>query len=131
MNVQTVRGRDGVIAIFIKAGNPTETTFLTEPVENFQAGFIVKPFGTDVPRHEHVPIERRIYSTSEYLLLRKGRCVVDLFDNHRQAVDSVEMQEGDSVLLLQGGHSIKMLADCVFLEVKQGPYPGTDEKDLY
>lgn len=131
MNVETIRASAGVIAIFIRAGDPKETTFLTDPAENFQVGFVVKPLGTDVSRHEHGAIQRSLDSTSEYLLLRRGKCVVDLFDTERQAVGSIEMRQGDSVLLLRGGHSIRMLEDCVFLEVKQGPYPGTDEKDLY
>ena len=35
------------------------------------------------------------------------------------------------MLMVGGGHGFRMLEDTVFLEVKQGPYTGLDEKERF
>ena len=35
------------------------------------------------------------------------------------------------MLMIDGGHGFRMLEDTVFLEVKQGPYTGVDEKERF
>jgi len=35
------------------------------------------------------------------------------------------------VLLVSGGHGFRQLEDTVFLEIKQGPYPGAVEKEAF
>ena len=44
---------------------------------------------------------------------------------------NLEVQEGDFVLLLGGGHGIKFREDTILLEVKQGPYKGESEKTRF
>ena len=39
-----------------------------------------------------------------------------------------EITAGDVVLLIGGGHGFRMLENTLFLELKQGPYLGVDEK---
>jgi hypothetical protein len=46
-------------------------------------------------------------------------------------VDSREIKEGDIILMVNGGHGFRMIEDTVFLEVKQGPYTGIDEKERF
>jgi hypothetical protein len=125
-------GRGRLIAILLPGTAESDsTTFFTPPEAGLQVGLIIYPAGGEVPRHAHRPIERRLVGTSEVLLVRKGRCVVDLFDDYRNPVGSRELCEGDVLLLLSGGHGFRMLEDTVLLEVKQGPYPGKDEKDRF
>ena len=33
--------------------------------------------------------------------------------------------------LVGGGHGFRQLAEAVFLEIKQGPYPGVEEKERF
>ena len=42
-----------------------------------------------------------------------------------------ELNEGDIILLIEGGHSFEMLEDAVILEIKQGPYMGVEDKILF
>lgn len=122
----------GLIALVLRATADADATiFATPPEAGLQVGLIVYPSGGEVPRHTHFPIERRHLGTPEVLLVRKGRCVADLYDNDRHPVTSVEIREGDVIVLLSGGHGFRMLEDTVLLEVKQGPYPGKDEKDRF
>jgi hypothetical protein len=65
------------------------------------------------------------------LILLSGRCQIDIYDDQRQLVHTSELRQGDVMLMVGGGHGFRMLEDTVFLEVKQGPYLGVDEKEPF
>lgn len=118
-----------VLAFFIsKDADPPSTTFITASEAPFQAGFVVKDAGEDVARHEHRPVERKLHTTSEALTVRRGRCRVAVFSESHEHVVTREMTAGDMVIFLGGGHEIEIIEPTSFFEVKQGPYPGRDEK---
>jgi hypothetical protein len=110
---------------------PDETTFITPAEFKQQVGFVVYQSGGEVARHLHRPLERHLVGTSEVLILRKGRCIMDVYNNDKVLVASKELHEGDIMLMVDGGHGFRMLEDTVFLEVKQGPYTGIDEKERF
>jgi len=107
---------------------PAKTTFLTPLESNVQVGYIVYPSGHTIARHVHRPVERHIVGTTEVLVVRKGRCEMDVYDDDRQLVATRELREGDLMIMVGGGHGFRMLEDTVLLEVKQGPYMGQDDK---
>jgi hypothetical protein len=130
--IHEVRAQDGTIAYVVKgADSPSATEFVTPSEANLQVGFIVKEAGFTIPNHDHKPVERHIVGTAEVLFVRKGRCEITFFDSGRKPVETAEVETGDIVVLLAGGHGFHMLEDTVFVEVKQGPYPGIDEKDQF
>lgn len=126
-------GRDGrPLAVIIRAAyRPDRTTFLTPPEFKQQVGFVVYRAGEEIGRHVHVPIPRRLVGTSEVLVLKTGRCLIDVYDEDRTPVATRELLPGDVMLMVGGGHGFRMLEDTVFLEVKQGPYTGLDEKERF
>ena len=109
----------------------TETTFVSEPQDLLQLGFVVYGAGKSISPHVHLPVERRINGTSEFLWVRKGHCEVDIYDDNRTLVTTKELHVGDAILLLAGGHSFRMHEDTVLVEVKQGPYFGLEEKERF
>ncbi len=111
--------------------NPEKTTFLTPPEFNFQVGFVVYPSDGEIDPHIHLPLERHIVGTSEVLVVKKGRCEIDIYNDDRELVVTRELCEGDIMLMVGGGHGFRMLEDTVLLEVKQGPYTGLDEKERF
>lgn len=111
--------------------NPEKSTFFTPPDFNLQVGYIVYPMGHEIARHTHCPVERHIVGTPEVLVVRKGRCEIDIYNDDRHRVGTRELGEGDIIIMVGGGHGFRMLEDAVLLEVKQGPYPGTDEKERF
>ena len=111
--------------------DPTKTTFLTPSEFNQQVGFIVYPAGGEIQRHTHHPLERNVVGTSEVLIVRRGRCEVDIYNDDRQLIATRELRQGDILLIVGGGHGFRMLEDTVFLEIKQGPYTGIDEKERF
>ena len=121
---------EGVLLAYIIRGkmSPEKTTFLTPSDFNLQLGFVVYPEGGNVIPHVHLPVERTIFGTCEVLLVKKGRCEIDIYNDERKLVLTRELSEGDLVLTVGGGHGFRMLEDTVLLEVKQGPYLESGDK---
>ena len=110
---------------------PQTTTFITPSDFKQQVGFIAYPAGGEVHRHLHLPLERHLVGTSEVLIVRKGRCVLDVYDDAKVLVASLEVNAGDVILMVGGGHGLRILEDTLFLEVKQGPYLECEEKERF
>jgi hypothetical protein len=132
-NPEVIVSKGKLLAYIVKAaaGDPSETTFVTPPELNLQVGFIAHLAGEKIPRHSHLPVVRAIEGTSEVLVVRRGRCEVDIYDQDHQLVASGELSTGDILVLLEAGHGFRMLEDTVFLEIKQGPYRGLREKERF
>src|SRR6266487_6238113 len=94
--------------------NPQKTTFLTPPEFKQQVGFVVYPAGGEIQRHVHRPLERHLVGTSEVLIVRRGRCEIDIYNDERELVATRELREGDIMLMVGGGHGFRMLEDTVF-----------------
>jgi hypothetical protein len=110
---------------------PAATTFLTPSDLPQQLGFVVYPAGGEIKAHLHRPLERTVRGTSEVLVVKKGRCEVDIYNTLKEAVATRELCEGDILLLVDGGHGFRILEDTVFVEIKQGPYTGLEEKERF
>jgi len=125
--------KGGVELCYIIRGElaPDTTTFITPADYKQQVGFVAYPAGGEVQRHLHLPLERHLVGTSEVLFVRKGRCVLDVYDDAKELVASREVKAGDLVLMVGGGHGLRILEDTLFLEVKQGPYLECEEKERF
>ena len=110
---------------------PDKTTFLTPPDYKQQVGYIVYPAGGEIQRHVHRPLERYIVGTSEVLVIKKGKCEIDIYNDDQELVATRELHEGDVMLMVGGGHGFRMLEETVLMEIKQGPYTGIDEKERF
>ncbi len=124
---------DGQLLAYIIPSSlqPEKTVFFTEPELKQQVGFVVYPRGGTIVRHVHKRIQRQLVGTSEVLLIRSGQCEVDIYTNERVLVSSHTLSAGDLLLMVDGGHGFRMTEDTVFLEIKQGPYLGVDEKERF
>ena len=110
---------------------PDKTTFLTPSDLKMQVGFVAYPAEGVVSRHVHIPVERHLIGTSEVLIVKKGYCQVDLYNDNKVLVETRELRTGDVLLIVSGGHGFQMFEDTVFLEIKQGPYMGIIEKERF
>lgn len=130
--VEPIVWREKVLGCIIRAQlQPDKTLFLTPPDFGLQIGYVVTPAGESVRRHVHVPQERRVVGTPEVLVVKEGRCRVDIYGEEREFVASRELQAGDVFLSLCGGHGFHMMERTVFLEIKQGPYTGPDSREIF
>jgi hypothetical protein len=120
------------LAYIIRAEiQPTKTQFITPPEFKQQVGFIVYPKGGMIARHKHRPLQRNLVGTSEVLVVRQGLCEIDIYNDDYELVKTCELRTGDIMLMVSGGHGFRILEDTVFLEVKQGPFAGDDEKEHF
>ena len=110
---------------------PTKTTFVTPDSYYQQAGFVVYKEGGEVPRHTHLPLQRHLVGTPETLLIRKGIVEADLYAMDKSFLRTVTLHEGDIILLVSGGHCFRFTEDSVLFEIKQGPYTGLKEKEMF
>jgi uncharacterized protein with PhoU and TrkA domain len=123
---------DEELAYVIRARfTPEQTTFVTPDHHKQQVGFVVYPAGGEIVRHSHRPLRRHLVGTSEVLVVKSGRCEIDIYDESRTLVATRELERGDVMIMVGGGHGFRMLEDTVFLEIKQGPYTGVDEKEHF
>ncbi len=130
-SVETVQADSQILAYLIRAGwNPETTTFVTPPESELQVGAVVYPAGGEVRAHSHARLTQRVTSRGEVLIVKTGRCRIDLFDSTRRLVCSRELERGDAILLLAGYHGVTMLEATVLFEIKQGPYGGIEEKEF-
>ena len=132
MMVEAVRSGSDVLCYIVRSADfPAETAFATPCDAQLQVGQVVHLCGHQIARHEHRPQERHSTGTAEFLLVQRGRCAMEVYDHQRRLVATRELGVGDISILLGGGHGFRMLEDTVMLEVKQGPYPGPDEKERF
>lgn len=130
--IEVIGQSDAPLAYIVRSELlPAVTQFVTPPTLTQQVGFVSYPAGGVIVRHRHRPIERHIVGTSEVLVVRKGRCEVELFDERDAMVARRELRRGDVLVLVRGGHGFRMIEDTVLLEVKQGPYTGLEEKEHF
>lgn len=130
--IEVITAHDKTLALIVRHDTEYErTTFVTPDDFNLQVGFVVYRAGGTIAPHVHLPLARQITGTSEVLVVRSGRCVVDLYTEDKQLVATRELSIGDVIVLMGGGHGFRMLEDTVLLEVKQGPYTGLQEKERF
>jgi hypothetical protein len=131
LSAEPITARDVTLALVMRAAPaPPGAQFVTPPEAGLQVGVLTHADGTNIPRHVHRQIERQVSGTSEVLIVRSGSCEVDVYDND-ELIATTQLSPGDVMVLLAGGHALRMLEDTVLVEVKQGPYLWVEEKVRY
>lgn len=88
---------------------------------NHKKGHIIQP-------HLHKRRLKKIYDTSEVLVILDGSLKVDFYNNKKKYLFSKILSKNDIIILLTYGHGFKILKNCKFIEVKQGPYDSKKDK---
>jgi mannose-6-phosphate isomerase-like protein (cupin superfamily) len=124
---------DGIVLAYIVANGdpPDQTRYLTPDEVPLQLGYVVYRAGQEIPRHVHLPVERHLVGTAEVLIVQRGRCSVDIYTDDRRLVETRELGTGDIMIAVTGGHGFRATEDLVLLEIKQGPYSGTADKERF
>ena len=110
---------------------PQQTEFLTPDNFGQQMGMIVYGAGRSIVPHVHLPVIREVHGTSEVIVVRQGLCEIDIYNSDKVFLTTRQLEVGDIVLLLRGGHGFRMIEDTVLFEVKQGPYVGAADKERF
>ena len=103
--------------------------FITSNDAEFQLASFNLSYDTVIERHYHPKQERKIKYTNEVLIVLDGELEVDIYDNEKNHIQTVNLKSLDTIALIDGGHGISFNSQTKFIEVKQGPYnEKTDKK---
>ncbi len=125
--------KDGeLIAIIVPNDHaPEGLEFFTPNEFSQQLAYMKRPTGHRIPAHVHHEVPREVRFTREVLFIRRGRARIDLYTQGKAFVASQILETGDVILLAAGGHGMTMLEPTEIIEVKQGPYTGTEDKERF
>lgn len=83
--------------------------------------------GKELKAHIHNEVKREVLWTQEVLFVRTGKLQATIFDTSEKKVAELEVNAGDIIILLRGGHGYDILEEGTqVLEIKNGPYVGPD-----
>jgi len=118
-----------ILAIIIKRNFQKDgIEFFTPDDFSQQLAYMKRPKGYIIKPHIHNIVERKVEYTQEVLFIKRGKVRVDFYDEDRNYLKSVILDEGDVILLAHGGHGFEMIEETEIIEVKQGPYAGDMDK---
>jgi cupin fold WbuC family metalloprotein len=125
--IKTKKGE--LIAVVIrKKADPKGIEFFTPPNFSQQVGLLRHRKGSIVKPHVHKMVKREVTVTQEVLHIKRGRIAVFLYDKKGNKIAKRLLKTGDTIILGNAGHGIKVLEESLILEIKQGPYAGVDDK---
>ena len=130
--IREIKHQGDLIAIIIRQAYETDGIRFFTPI-NFsqQLAYMKRPVGYKIIPHAHREVKREVHLTQEVLFLRRGKVKVDLFTKNKNYLTSEILNTGDVILLASGGHGFTMLEESEIVEVKQGPYTGSDDKERF
>mgnify|MGYP005634065707 FL=1 len=123
---------DNLLAYVIKKNDQKKgKNFYTDSSEEFQLASFDLDESDEILRHIHISQERTIKKTSEAIFLQEGSLTFSIYDEELKLISEVTLDEGDVILLIEGGHGVKINGNAKFLEVKQGPYIENNDKKRF
>lgn len=122
-----IRSGDLVLAVYVPGDWRDGLQFYSREGDFVQVGTWRYAAGQMLKAHKHNRVNRSITHTQEVVFIRKGALRATVYDPEGKAVEQILLREGDTLVLLNGGHGYEILDnDTQVLEVKNGPYPGAE-----
>jgi hypothetical protein len=101
--------------------------FFSQDEDFIQVGVWGYGAGKELKAHIHNEVKREVLWTQEVLFVRTGKLRANIFDTNENKVAAIEVNAGDVIILLRGGHGYDILEEGTqVLEIKNGPYVGPD-----
>ncbi len=103
---------------------------MTDDEVPLQIILLNRPKGAITRAHYHVVEERTTNATRHQVLLcQRGRVRVGVFTKEGDNLGDAILQRDDLILMYEG-HEVEFLEDgSKVIEIKEGPFPETDERD--
>jgi len=130
--VEKVIHENQVYAIIIRRNLPfSGYNFVSDPQDSLQVGVNHYSADTKIKAHYHLPVTRALKDTLEVLHIDSGKCLLTLYDQNQKPFYEVLLQAGDTTVLMNGGHGLKVMENTRIIEVKQGPYLGATKDKVF
>lgn len=102
-------------------------SFFSNDEDYIQVGAWCYEKGKKLLAHIHNQAERVVKHTQEVLYIKKGSVKASVYDGQGVFIENIIVREGDTLVLLCGGHGYEILEDGTqVLEIKNGPYLGAE-----
>ena len=124
---------DGItFALVLRRELRTEgVNFYSSKDMSLQLGILNHKQGIKVKPHIHKPTNKIIYNVQEVLHVEYGAVECNFYNSDGEKVKSTIIRDGDTILLVAGGHGFNILEDSKIFEVKQGPYSSVEADKTY
>jgi len=107
-----------------------KTVFFSGPESSMQFGILSHSAGfTETPHCHHTAL-REIRDLQQMFVVQRGVVAVLLYDDNGRLFKEIILRKGDSILLIHGVHSIRVIEDMKCISVKQGPFLGADKDKI-
>jgi hypothetical protein len=128
--IEIIKDNNIILAIIVRKNFEKEgIVFFTDDSFSQQLGYMKRPKDYVISPHFHKEVNRQISRTQEVLFIKSGLVRVDFFlENSLEYFTSKILNQGDVVLLANGGHGFKMIEESEIIEVKQGPFESSIDK---
>ncbi len=130
--IETVVYNEKLLSVIIRADYKSDgIEFFTPDEFSQQLAYMNRPKNYVILPHVHNAVKRNVHLTQEVLVIKSGKVRVDYYDDDRNYLESRILNQGDIVLLANGGHGFEMLETSEMIEIKQGPYVGDRDKTRF
>jgi len=129
MKIIEYKDNDTLLARFIPSAIVwnNDLNFFSKDDEFIQAGSWIYQQGKKLLPHTHNKVKREVNLTQEVIYVKKGKIIASIYDLNEKRIAEVDVNEGDIIILLNGGHGYEIAEDeTQVLEIKNGPYLGAD-----
>ena len=102
--------------------------FISDKNHSFQIGFHNRKPGERAKAHQSkIFSEINNLNPNKIYYVKKGKVGCDIYDKNNKKIDYVHLNEGDLICFISGGHGVDFLEETEMIEIKQGPYRGTED----
>ena len=131
--VEKIIYKKKLLAIIVKTKKIKNNgvNFISPKNLTLQVGFINRPMNHSIIPHTHKKTLRKINKTAEVLYIKDGVIRVDFYNNSRKYLFSKILKKEDLIILNEGSHGFKMIKKCKLIEIKQGPFFKSLDKDRF
>lgn len=127
--IEYIKNNLDLLAIIIRSNYSEDgINFFTPDDFSQQIAYMKHPKDKIIPPHVHNAVKREVHFTKEVLYIKKGKLRVDFYTENQNYLFSKLLNQGDFILLSEGGHGFKVLEELEMIEIKQGPYAGEMDK---
>ena len=131
--IKEIKHQGQILALIIKnfKKNKKGIKFFTPNNLSQQVAYMYHKKKHVIQPHLHKKRLKKIYDTNEVLIILDGKMKVDFFTTKKKYLKSEVLNKNNIIILMKGGHGFKIMKDCKFIEVKQGPYLADKDKERF
>lgn len=127
--IEYIKDGNELFAVILRNNyNKEGLNFITAEDHSFQIGIHNVKKGTRYKAHITKPFKNlKNLSANKIYYVVEGKIGVDLYNNNEEKINYVNLNKGDLILFINGGHGLDILDKSKVIEIKQGPYRGQEQ----